>query len=292
MPPVQGRRRRREAGVAEKLELRTPNIALRTLLFTIAYEGTEYVGWQRQPAAAGVSVQGLIEEAHAQFAGHASVAGASRTDAGVHALGQAASVTSAAPQPVDAIRRAMNATLPQDVRVLEVREMPRGFHARYHAKRKAYRYRIDPAAVQLPFDRRFAWHVPHPCDLEAMRDAAARFVGTHDFASLQASGSAVRGTVRTLMRLDVIAGPGGEILIEVEGDGFLRYMVRSIVGTLVDVGHGRRPAHSIDAMLAARDRAQAGRTAPAHGLFLVKVSFGDGIQCEGAARGDGDPASD
>ena len=263
---MQGRHASRETRI-------TNEVVLRTLLFTIAYEGTEYVGWQRQPSAAGVSVQGLIEEAHAQFAGHASVAGASRTDAGVHALAQAASVTSAAPQPVDVIRRAMNATLPHDVRVLDVRDMPRGFHARYHAKRKAYRYRIDPSAVQMPFERRFAWHVPHPCDLDAMRDAAARFVGTHDFASLQGSGSSVRGTVRTLTRLDVIAVPGGMTIIDVEGDGFLRYMVRSIVGTLVDVGHGRRPAHGIDAMLAARDRAQAGRTAPAHGLFLLEVGF-------------------
>lgn len=220
-----------------------------------------------------MSVQGLVEDAHAQFAGHASVAGASRTDAGVHALGQAASVTSEAPQAVDVIRRAMNATLPGDVRVLDVREMPRGFHARYHAKRKAYRYRIDPSPVQLPFERRFAWHVPYRCDLDAMRDAAGRFVGTHDFASLQATGSAVLGTVRTLTRVEILEDPAGMILIEVEGDGFLRYMVRSIVGTLVDVGHGRRPAHAIDAMLAARDRAEAGRTAPAHGLFLVKVLF-------------------
>ena len=246
---------------------------MRTLLLTLAYEGTAYVGWQRQAASAGVSVQGLIEEAHAQFAGHASVAGASRTDAGVHALGQAASVVSHAPQPVDVIRRAMNASLPDDVRVLEVREMPRGFHARYHARRKAYRYCIDTDAVQLPFARRYAWHLPYSYDLDAMRDAAARFTGTHDFASLQASGSDVRGTVRTLTRVDVIAGDGGRILIEVEGDGFLRYMVRSLVGTLVDVGHGRRPAHAIDAMLASRDRAQAGRTAPAHGLCLVKVEF-------------------
>lgn len=220
-----------------------------------------------------MSVQGLIEDAHAQFAGHTSVAGASRTDAGVHALGQAASVTSEAPQAVDVIRRAMNATLPPDVRVLDVREMPRGFHARYHAKRKAYRYRIDPAPVQLPFERRFAWHVPHRCDLDAMRDAAGRFAGTHDFASLQATGSAVLGTVRTLTRVEVLEEAGGMILIEVEGDGFLRYMVRTIVGTLVDVGHGRRPAHAIDAMLAARDRAEAGRTAPAHGLFLLEVGF-------------------
>lgn len=223
--------------------------------------------------SAGVSVQGLIEEAHAQFAGPASVAGASRTDAGVHALGQAASVTSHATQPADVIRRAMNAVLPQDVRVLEVREMPRGFHARYHAKRKAYRYRIDASAVQLPFDRRYAWHLPYAYDLDAMRDAAARFVGTHDFASLQGSGSAVRGTIRTLTRVDVVEEAPGRLTIEVEGDGFLRYMVRSLVGTIVDVGHGRRPAHGIDALIAARDRAAAGRRAPAHGLFLVKVSF-------------------
>jgi len=246
---------------------------MRTLLFTLAYDGTDYIGWQRQPAAAGMSVQGLVEDAHAAFAGHASVAGASRTDAGVHALAQAASVTSNAEQPVDVIRRAMNATLPQDVRVLEVREMPRGFHARYHAKRKSYRYRVDPSPVQMPFQRRYAWHLPYPYDLEAMRDAAARFVGRHDFASLQAAGSDVLGTVRTLTRVEVLEHRDGTLAIEVEGDGFLRHMVRGMAGTLMDVGHGRRPPHAIDDMLASRDRARAGRTAPAHGLFLVKVSF-------------------
>lgn len=246
---------------------------MRSLLLVLAYEGTGYVGWQRQAESAGVSVQGLIESAHAQFAGYASVAGASRTDAGVHALGQAASVTSNATQSTDVIRRAMNASLPQDVRVLEVQDMPRGFHARYHAKSKAYRYRVDPSPVQLPFQRRYAWHLPYPYDLEAMRDAAARFLGTHDFASLQAGGSEVLGTVRTLTRVDVIEHRDGTLAIEVEGNGFLRHMVRGIAGTLMDVGHGRRPAHAIDAMLAARDRGQAGRTAPAHGLFLVKVRF-------------------
>lgn len=246
---------------------------MRALLFTLAYEGTDYIGWQRQADGAGVSVQGVIEDAHAQFAGHASVAGASRTDAGVHALAQAASVTSNAEQPVDVIRRAMNATLPQDVRVLEVKEMPRGFHARYHATRKSYRYRVDPSPVQMPFQRRYAWHLPYPYDLEAMRDAAARFVGRHDFASLQAAGSDVLGTVRTLTRVEVVEHRDGTLAIEVEGDGFLRHMVRGIAGTLMEVGHGRRPAHAIDDMLAARDRARAGRTAPAHGLFLVKVSF-------------------
>jgi tRNA pseudouridine38-40 synthase len=246
---------------------------VRTLLFTIAYDGTEYVGWQRQAAAAGVSVQGLIEEAHAQFAGHASVVGASRTDAGVHALAQAASVISNATQPVDVIRRGMNQTLPEDVRVLDVKVMPLGFHARYHAKRKAYRYRIDPSPVQMPFQHRYAWHLPYAYDLESMRDAAARFVGRHDFAALEAAGSDILGTVRTLTRVDVLEHRDGMLAIEVEGEGFLRYMVRSMVGTLIDVGHGRRPAHSIDAMLASRDRSQAGRRAPAHGLFLAGVTF-------------------
>lgn len=220
-----------------------------------------------------MSVQGLVEDAHAKLAGYASVAGASRTDAGVHALAQAASVVSKAEQPVDVIRRAMNATLPEDVRVMDVREMPRGFHARYHARAKAYRYWIDTAPVQLPFDRRYAWHLPYSYDLDAMRDAAARFVGTHDFAALQGSGSSVLGTVRTLTRVDVAEGPAGRLVIEVEGTGFLRYMVRSLVGTVVEVGHGRRPAHAIDGLLASRARAEAGRRAPAHGLCLVRVGF-------------------
>jgi tRNA pseudouridine38-40 synthase len=246
---------------------------MRTLLFTLAYDGTEYVGWQRQAADAGVSVQGLVEAAHAEFAGHASVSGASRTDAGVHALGQAASVTSNATQSVEAIKRGLNATLPEDVRVLDVKEMPRGFHARYHATSKTYRYRIDPSQVQMPFQRRYAWHLPHAYDVQAMRDGAARFVGTHDFASLQGAGSDAVSTVRTLTRVDVLEHRDGTLVIEVDGEGFLRYMVRTIAGTLMDVGHGRRPAHSIDAMLEARDRSQAGRRAPAHGLFLVRVSF-------------------
>jgi tRNA pseudouridine38-40 synthase len=218
-------------------------------------------------------VQGLIEEAHAQFAGHASVAGASRTDAGVHALAQAATVISNATQPVDVIQRGLNQTLPKDVRVLAVKEMPRGFHARYHARSKAYRYRIDPALVQMPFQSRYAWHLPFSYDLHAMRDAAARFVGKHDFAALEAAGSDILGTVRILSRVDVLEHRDGMLAVEVEGDGFLRYMVRSIVGTLIEVGHGRRPAHSIDAMLASRDRSQAGRRAPAHGLFLAGVTF-------------------
>jgi tRNA pseudouridine38-40 synthase len=245
---------------------------VRTLLFTIAYEGTSYVGWQRQSAAAGVSIQGLIEEAHAEFAGHASVIGASRTDAGVHALAQAASVISHAEPAPDAIRRAMNAKLPEDVRVLDVKEMPRGFHARYHARSKAYRYRIDTSKVQMPFERRYAWHLPYPYDITALGDAAARFVGTHDFAALQAGGSDVLGTVRTITKVAVTES-GPLILIDVEGTGFLRHMVRGIAGTLMEVAHGWRPAHSIDAMLASRDRAQGGRTAPAHGLFLTEVRF-------------------
>jgi tRNA pseudouridine38-40 synthase len=248
---------------------------VRTLKLTLAYEGTEYVGWQRQTN--GISVQERVEEAFLPLMGAGverppTVAGASRTDAGVHALGQVASVNVGFAIAASAVQRALNVRLPPDIRVIGIVDATPGFHARHHAIGKSYRYRIATTPVLSPFDRRWVWHAPGTYDLDAMRRAAARLVGRHDFASFQARGASVRATVRTVERLEVREGPG-ELTVEIEGDGFLRHMVRAVVGTLVEVGGGLRPVDSIDAMVRARDRQAAGPTAPAQGLTLVSVRY-------------------
>jgi tRNA pseudouridine38-40 synthase len=247
------------------------------LKLTIAYDGTGLVGWQRQ--AAGTSVQALLEEALAPLeGGPVAVAGAGRTDAGVHALGQVASVTLHRDIAPRAVMRAANMHLPPAVRVLAAEEVGPEFHARFRATAKTYRYRIWNGDVLSPFERPFAWHVPWPMlDLPAMAGAAARLVGTHDFAAFQGTGSDTETTVRTIFSSS-IAGcdeRAREPLIryEVRADGFLRHMVRAIVGTLVEVGRGREPATWMGEVLESRERRRAGPTAPAAGLFLVGVEY-------------------
>jgi tRNA pseudouridine38-40 synthase len=245
---------------------------MRTLRLTIAYDGTNYVGWQRQ--SNGLSVQELVEDALAPFADGTApaVAGASRTDAGVHALGQVASVNVGFSVSAAAVRRALNVRLPTDVRVLDVIDEVPGFHARFHARSKLYRYRMSTAEVLSPFERAFVWHSPGSPNISAMRRAAQTLVGCHDFASFQAGGSTVRDTVRTLERID-IAEADGEIVFELLGTGFLRHMARAIVGTLADIGAGFRSVDSMPAIVAARDRQAAGPTAPACGLTLMHVQY-------------------
>jgi tRNA pseudouridine38-40 synthase len=255
---------------------------VRTLKITLAYDGTSYVGWQRQ--AAGTSIQGLLEAAIARIEGEAvTVTGAGRTDAGVHALGQVASVavpSAASSIACDAYVRALNASLPEDVRVRAVEEVGGDFHARFSARAKTYRYRLTRAGVASPFESRYAWHVTHPLDVAAMRDALEACRGEHDFAAFQSTGTPVRDTVRTMLAAELIEAPApfepGElplIVIEVTGTGFLRHMVRAIVGTLVEIGRGRWPPAEMAAILASRDRSRAGPTAPPQGLFLVRVDY-------------------
>ena len=244
---------------------------MRTLKLTLAYDGTDYVGWQRQTN--GVSIQQLVEEAFVPLTGTApTVAGASRTDAGAHALGQVASVTVDVDYDAYAIQRALNIRLPGDIRVVGSVDAFTGFHARSHAKGKTYRYRMATTPVLSPFDRRYVWHAPEPRDVDAMRRAAAAFLGRHDFVSFQARGSSILDTVRTITRFELVEHPG-ELIFDVEGDGFLRHMVRAMVGTLAEVGTRLRPVESIAAMIAARDRRSAGATAPASGLTLVSVKY-------------------
>ena len=244
-----------------------------TFRLTLEYDGGGFAGWQIQRSGTR-TVQGALEVALERVTGCAvRVIGSGRTDAGVHAEGQVASVrveTSLAPE---ALQRALNGVLPADVAVQAVAVAPEGFDARRAARSKLYRYLIWNGASRSPLRTPRAWHVRPPLDLAAMEQAAKVFLGTHDFASFQAAGSAVRTTVRTLSRFDVEGCSRGEIRLFVEGDGFLRHMVRTLAGTLVEVGRGRRAEAALTAVLAARDRRRAGPTAPAAGLTLVRVDY-------------------
>ena len=199
-----------------------------------------------------------------------------RTDAGVHALGQVVSFSSATPLPAEVLCRALAAHLPRDIVPLEVREAPPGFHAIRDALRKRYRYVIQDGPRRDVFARAYAWYFPQRLDVAAMQTAATVLVGTHDFSSFEASGSERASSVRTVFELAVERRSGDfldRIVIEIEADGFLYNMVRNIVGALVDIGRGKQPAAWLAQVLAARDRKRAAMTAPAQGLFLVRVDY-------------------
>jgi tRNA pseudouridine38-40 synthase len=248
------------------------------LKLTIAYDGTAFVGWQRQ--LTGVSIQGLLEDAltHLEPAGVA-VAGAGRTDAGVHAVGQVASITLTRAISPAAVVRAVNRRLPFTVRVVSAEEVDADFHARFQAVSKTYRYRIWNGEVVSPFERPYVWQVPSPVlDTDTMANAVSRLEGTHDFAAFQCSGSEKREkTTRTLfgarVSVQTVRADARIITVDLHGNGFLRHMVRSIAGTLVEVGRGKRRPSWIDEVLASRDRSRGGPTAPASGLFLVAVAY-------------------
>ena len=244
---------------------------MRTLKITLAYDGTRFVGWQRQ--AEGESIQGLLEDALARFEGSpVTVHGAGRTDAGVHALGQVASARVTFTHESRTLTRALNAHLPPEVRVVSVEDADEAFHARFGASGKTYRYQIRNTPVADPFDRAFAWHLPEPLSLPAMNRAGALLVGTHDFGAFRSVGGEVATSVRTVRRSEW-RNNGGVLTYEISGDGFLRHMVRAIVGTLVEIGRGWRQPEEIPALLAGGRRADAGATAPPHGLFLVSVDY-------------------
>ena len=257
---------------------------MRTVKLTVAYDGTRFVGWQRQ--ASGESIQGWLEQVLERIEGTAvTVHGAGRTDAGVHAIGQVASVSLGGAHDSATLLRALNAQLPPDIRVRAVEDVAPDFHARFSARRKTYRYLVRHAPFADPFERAFAWHVPEPLRISDMIAAAAALSGTHDFSAFRSTGSDVTTTTRTIYRSELRAVSGGAgapdtapagvlLAYDVEGDGFLRHMVRAIVGTLVEVGRGSRTVGSVAALLkTGAARAEAGPTAPAHGLYLVGVAY-------------------
>lgn len=246
---------------------------MRYLKITLAYEGTAYAGWQVQPGSHGPTIQGKVEEALAFLTGEKiRVVAAGRTDAGVHARGQVISFTTHSRIPVERWPWALNSVLPEDIVALEAVEVGPDFHARFSAKSKTYRYTIDNGIFPDVFKRKFAWHVRYPLDLQAMEKAALYLVGRHDFRSFAAAGRPVKNFEREVKDVCWLK-EGPFIHFEITADGFLYNMVRIIVGTLVEIGLGRRRPEDMEVILAGRKRSLAGPTAPAHGLCLMRVDY-------------------
>jgi tRNA pseudouridine38-40 synthase len=242
---------------------------MRIIRLTVGYDGTDFCGWQRQPGAR--TVQGVVEEALARLAGiRIPVVGAGRTDAGVHALGQVASFRAEIRLEDDELLRALNALLPGDVRVSSLRTAPAGFDARKSARSKIYRYRIFNAPLVSPFLFRYVLQWPGPLDFERMVEAARLFKRKADFTAF--SSNRLLHPVRRVMRSE-LKKKGREISYTIEANGFLRYMVRTIVGTLLEVGRGKIEPRTIEDLFARKKRSLASPTAPAKGLCLIKVVY-------------------
>lgn len=237
----------------------------------IGYDGTDFHGFQRQKGLR--TVQEELERTLTILLGHTvSVKAAGRTDAGVHAEGQVVSFWTNCPIPTDRLPVALNSLLPPDIVAKGAEEVGPDFHPRFSAVSRVYRYLVDNRPVPSALLRRYSWHIPEPLDLEAMKIAAKFLVGVHDFASFHASGSDLGSTVREMKRIK-ITKRNGVIAIAMEANAFLYHMARIIVRTLVDIGLGRRSPDEMNAVLAARDRGAAGKTAPPHGLCLVQVKY-------------------
>ncbi len=238
---------------------------------TIAYDGSDYHGWQVQPN--GITVQARIEDAFCKFSGATvSLQGSGRTDAGVHAWGQVASLAYNGSLPVERIQAALNSLLPEDISVRRVEDTAPGFHARKSARAKTYLYIIDNGRVANPFLRRYAWHIRQPLNLSAMIRAAEFLPGCQDFISFKAADGETRTSRRTIIQVRW-RQRGSSLCFFIKGDGFLKNMVRIIVGTLVDCGRGRNSPSVMAEIIAGRDRAAAGITAPARGLILRSVDY-------------------
>ncbi len=241
------------------------------ILLTVAYDGTAYHGWQVQPNA--TTIAGVLNETLSDLCGEPiEVQGGSRTDAGVHALGNVTVFDTDAPIPAEKFAYAINARLPEDIRVQASRAVPADFHPRHCASRKRYVYKIYTAPVSLPTERLYSLHIHRPCAIEPMREAAKFFVGEHDFAGFCSARSQAEDTVR-LVEDVTISQEGPFILIFVTGRGFLYNMVRIMAGTLLEVGYGNIAPTEIPSILAACDRNAAGPTAPAKGLTLLGYDF-------------------
>ena len=242
-----------------------------TILLTIAYDGTHYSGWQVQPN--GLTVQQVVEDALEKLLGErVQVRSSGRTDAGVHARGMAAAFTTSRDLPLRAFVEGANRFLPDDISVQNACQVPPEFKPIGDAYAKHYRYKILNAQIRSPLDRLYSWQVREPLEISAMIAAARYFVGKHDFAAFRASNCVARTTVRRVDTVD-ISVQEGFIIIDVIGEGFLKYMVRVMVGTLVDIGRGRFTPEYVHWLLHDRDRKKAGVTAPACGLCLMNVFY-------------------
>jgi len=246
----------------------------RNIKLVLEYDGTRYAGWQLQKNAP--TVQGVIEECLGRLLDQpVRIAGGSRTDAGVHALGQVANFRAATRLNWRQVLAGLNALLPPDVAAREVSEAPEDFNARRKARGKIYAYRILNRAGRSAFERGYAWHLRDPLDLAAMRRASRDFLGRHDFSAFRASSCQAKSPVRAVRRLEILEQGDGRIAIEIEATAFLQHMARTMVGTLVEIGQGKRKADSVAGLLQSHDRTLAGPTAPAQGLFLVRIFYGE-----------------
>jgi tRNA pseudouridine38-40 synthase len=238
----------------------------------LEYDGTDYHGWQHQ--ANGLSIQQVLEEKIAIMTGETvKVIGSGRTDAGVHALGQVAHFKTTSTIPDIHFLNGINSLLPRDIVVKTLQEVELSFHARYDAKSKVYFYQIINGSIRPVMDRRYAWFVPAPLNLEQMSEAARLLKGTHDFSSFCSTHSDAPDHIRTILDVRIEAGSNGLIKIAMEADGFLRHMVRGIVGTLVEIGRGKRFVSDMQVIMNAKDRRYGGMTAPPGGLFLKEVKY-------------------
>jgi len=244
---------------------------VRKLKLVVEYDGTDFSGWQRQDGQR--TVQGTLEDGVHQLLGErVEVRGAGRTDAGVHAAGQVASLSLQSRIPATGFLRGMNSLLPKDVAIVDSADAPAAFDARFSARGKVYRYRIWNHFVRSPLHERTSWHCRRPLDLDQMRQAAAVLCGEHDFRGFRASDCDRRNTVRVIRRFDLVKN-GALIELDVEATAFLKNMVRILVGTLADVGRGKRAIPDVLRALETGDRAAGGVTAPAAGLTLLNVSY-------------------
>lgn len=240
----------------------------------IQYDGTRYEGWQRQ-CRTDQTIQGKIEAVLSKMFGEPiEIHGAGRTDAGVHAVGQVANFHTQRRESCEWIRQELNRYLPNDIGILEVRQMQERFHSRLSAKEKVYRYRIGRQKEKNVFSYKWLYGMYEPLDLEAMRDAARLLCGTHDYRSFCANKRMKKSTVRTISDITVEEAEG-ELWLTFTGNGFLHHMVRILTGTLLEVGEGKKMPRSMREILEKRERAFAGRTAPAQGLTLLEVRYGD-----------------
>jgi tRNA pseudouridine38-40 synthase len=244
---------------------------MRTIQIVLEYDGTAYHGWQIQQEKP--TIQQTVEDVLSTLLNTPTrVIASGRTDAGVHALAQVAHFRTESALPLAALWRGANSLLPSDIVIKEIREVSDDFHARFSARGKIYKYQILNTPVRSPLLHRYTWHISTPLDLSAMEKAAHLLEGTHDFASFRGANCSALHAVRTMRRIWFVSSPP-LLTIFFEANAFLRYMVRNIVGILVEVGQGKRTVEEIEQILEGRDRRLAGRTAPSQGLFLVKVLY-------------------
>jgi len=246
---------------------------VRRVKLTVSYDGTAYAGWQVQPN--GTTIQAVMEDALSRILQEpVRVRAAGRTDAGVHAREQVVDFADAGVRDLETIVHGGNALLPPAIRILSAEEVPEAFDARRHATQKEYRYFLYLSPVDSPFLSRYAWRIAAPLDPDAVREGLAHLVGEHDFTSFRGQGCNALSPVRTILRAEIARHDvPGLFSIDVAGTGFLRHMVRNIVGTVVNAGKGKHPADHVGKILRARDRSAAGVNAPPHGLFLWRVSY-------------------